>query len=84
MVIQVKHFNDKYVLQLPKSSKSSKEISVLLNITKRYVNKLKQKLKLEGNSCLINKNNGKQRKWKANKKRNGMETLSECFIILFS
>ena len=73
----MKHFKDKYVLQLLKSSKSSKEISVLLNITKRYVNKLREKLKIEGNSCLINKNKGKQRNWKTN------STTEEKIISLY-
>ena len=73
----MKHFKDKYVLQLLKSSKSSKEISVLFNITKRYVNKLREQLKIEGNACLINKNKGKQRKWKTN------STTEEKIISLY-
>ena len=34
----MKHLNDSYVLRLLKSSKTSKEISALLGITKRYAN----------------------------------------------
>lgn len=63
----MKHLNDNYVLGLLKSSKSSTEIALLLGITKRYANKLRQKLKTEGDVCLINKNKGKQREWKTDK-----------------
>ena len=63
----MKHLKDSYVLEELKSQKTSKEIAILLGITKRYANKLRQKLKSEGESCLINKNKGKQREWKTDK-----------------
>ena len=64
----MKHLSDSYVLGLLKSSKTSAEIARLLGITKRYANKLRQKLKAEGGGCLANKNKGKQRKWRTDER----------------
>ena len=63
----MKHLNDNYVLQLLKSTKTSKDIATLVGISKRYVNKLRQRLKIEDETCLINKNKGKQWEWKTDK-----------------
>ena len=72
----MKHLNDNYVLGLLKSSKTSKEIAALLGISKRYANKLRQRLKSEGNNCLTNKNKGKQRKLKTEK-----ETENKIIVL---
>lgn len=56
------------LISLLKSSKTSAEIALLLGITKRYANKLREKYIKEGSGCPIHKKKRKQRKWKTDKK----------------
>lgn len=56
---QMKHLNNNYVLHYITSNLSSKEVAIKLGISKRYVNKLREKYNKEGPVCLEHKNKGK-------------------------
>ena len=60
----MKHLNNNYVLHCITSNLSSKEVAIKLGISKRYVNKLREKYNKEGPLCLEHKNKGKSPKSK--------------------